>query len=213
MRSSAYKIIALFYIFTGLAFAVDLSKYENTCVEIGFKRKTPAFGECVLELHGRENKATTTSARQQKSVQSTNSQGDGTPDHIVCAKYGFQVGTPEYSQCRMQIDTAKRAQAQNQLRFEAEQIRYEEEQRQYEARLAEYERQKKRQESLAIIQFGLALASGTSSNFYENLGNASRQSLGLAPLPPQQPAIQNFSIISRSGIRNCTLEENLIHCF
>jgi len=213
MRSSAYKIISIFFIFLNHAEATDLTKYENTCVEIGFKRKTPAFGECVLELHGRENKGTVTSTSQQKSIQAGNSQGDGTPDHTVCAKYGFQADTPEYSQCRMQIDTAKRVQAQNQLRFEAEQRRYEEEQRQYEARLAEYERQKKRQEGLAIFQFGAALASGTSSNFYENLGNASRQSLGLAPLPPQQPAIQNFSIISPSGVRNCTLQQNLIHCF
>ena len=126
MRTSTYQIVAILIMLGGQAIALDLSKYEKTCSEIGFKSKTPAFGECVLELHSRESKSNSQPAQvvqpaQSKTTQNTNSQGDGTPDHATCARYGFQVGATEYSQCRMQIDTA-RNQAQQQQRQYEEQL-------------------------------------------------------------------------------------------
>jgi len=210
MRSAAYKIASILMLLSGQAFALDLTKYEKTCSEIGFKPKTPAYGECVLELYGRENKA---SSIPQKQLQTANAQGDGTPDHAACVKHGLQAGTTEYSQCRTQIDSAKREQAQNQARFDAEQRRYEEERQRYEYQLAEYEKEKERSKGLAWMQFGAALANGKSRSFAENFGNAGRQSLGMAPEPPRQPSMQNFTITSPSGIRNCTVWKNNVNCF
>jgi hypothetical protein len=210
MRSSTYQIAATLLMLGSQAMALDLSNYENTCADIGFKKKTPAFGECVLELHSREGK---TAPVKQKQAQNAIGQGDGTPDHSTCAKYGFQEGTTEYSQCRMQIDIAKKEQAQNQARFEADQRRYDEEKRQYDERVAEFEKEKERRRGLAMMQFGAALASGTSRSFTENLANASRQSLGLAPTPPRRPLIQNFTITTPGGMRSCTVMGNNINCF
>ena len=210
MRSTTYQIVATLLMVGSQAMALDLTNYENICAEIGFKKKTPAFGECVLELHSREGK---TSPAKQKQVQATNNQGDGTPDHETCVKYGFQAGSSDYSQCRMQIDIAKKEQAQNQARFEADQRRYEEEKRQYDVRVAEFEKEKERRRGLAMMQFGAALASGTSRSFTENLANAGRQSLGLAPAPPRQPSIQNFTITTPGGMRSCTVMRNHINCF
>ncbi len=47
------------------AMAIDFSKFEATCEEIGFKQKTEAFGDCVLELAGRAKKADAQKAQLQ----------------------------------------------------------------------------------------------------------------------------------------------------
>ena len=132
----------------------------------------------------------------------------------MCAKFGFVVGSTPYSDCRLKIDIAKREQAQRQAAYEIEQQRYQEEQRRYEAQVAEYEREKERQKGLALLRFSAALAGGTSPYFSENLANAGRQSLGMAPTPPTRPQIQNFTITNPAGrMTNCTVFGNNINCF
>ena len=211
MRSSTYQIAATLLMLCSQAMALDLTNYENTCAEIGFKKKTPAFGECVLELHSREGK---TSPAKQKQVQATNNQGDGTPDHQTCSQFGFSVGTPQYSECRLKISIAKQEQAQRQLAYEAEQRRYQEEQARYEAKVAEYERQKQIQKNLALMKFGLSLMGGTSPHASENFANAGRESLGMAPTQPTRPQVQNFTITNPAGrMTNCTVVGNNINCF
>lgn len=152
MRTSTYQIVAILIMLGGQAIALDLSKYEKTCSEIGFKSKTPAFGECVLELHGRESKSNSQPAQvvqpaQPKANQNSNSQGDGTPDHATCARYGFQVGTTEYSQCRMQIDTARNQALQQQ--------------RQYEEQLASQARAKEKAQGEAMFLLGMGMLAGS----------------------------------------------------
>ena len=208
MRTATHKIIFLLIVFCPPVFALDLSVYENQCSEIGFKKKTPAFGECVLELHSR-------GVPLQKASNSTQANtGDGTNEHKTCTKFGLVTGTNQYSECRLKIDIAKKEQAQRQAAYEAEQQRYQEEQRRYEAQVAEYEKEKERQKGLALMRFGAALAGGTSSSFAENFGNAGRQSLGIAPTPPTRPQIQNFTITNPAGrMTNCTVVGNNINCF
>jgi hypothetical protein len=50
-----YLLLTVFLFSTQL-FAEDLSSFEKTCTEIGFKPKTPDYGDCVLELRSRELK-------------------------------------------------------------------------------------------------------------------------------------------------------------
>ena len=145
MRSSTYQIVATLLMLSSQAMALDLTNYENTCAEIGFKKNTPAFGECVLELHSREGK---TAPLKQKQTQNAIAQGDGTPDHATCARYGFQEGTTEYSQCRMQIDMA-RTQARQQ-------------QNEYEQQLAAQKKAKERAQSEALFLLGMGMLSGSS---------------------------------------------------
>lgn len=121
----------------GSVAALDLTLHENKCAEIGFVRKTPAFGECVLELKSRE----ASSARGTSTIQ-----GDGSADHSTCARYGFSVGTTEYAQCRMQIDLAK-AQAQEQKRT-------------YERQVAEQQKANERAKGEAALLMGLGLIAG-----------------------------------------------------
>jgi hypothetical protein len=137
MRSVIIKVFFLLLIPSTSVLALDLTSYESQCAEIGFKRKTPAFGECVLELRSRE---TTSSKLRQNSL------GDGSADHSTCARYGFSTGTTEYAQCRMQIDLAK-SQAQEQ-------------QRQYERQVAEQEKAKERAKGEAALFLGLSMMAG-----------------------------------------------------
>ena len=226
MRTSIVKIIFLFSLLSTCGLSVaGLAEHEATCSELGFKKKTQAYGECVLELDRRETvgraqavkqvqQQTQIQAQQQTQIQAQQ-KGDGTNEHQICVKFGFVVGTAPYSDCRLKIDIAKREQAQRQAAYDIEQQRYQEEQRRYEAQVAEYEREKERQKGLALLRFGAALAGGTSPYFSENLANAGRQSLGLAPAPPTRPQIQNFTITNPAANRvtNCTMVGNNINCF
>jgi hypothetical protein len=137
MRAAINQVIFLLFLSSTHVLALDLTAYESQCAEIGFKRKTVAFGECVLELKSRES----TTARA-----SANSQGDGSADHSTCVRYGFGVGTTEYAQCRMQIDLAK-SQAQEQ-------------QRQYERQVAEQQKAKDRAKGEAAFLMGLSMMAG-----------------------------------------------------
>jgi hypothetical protein len=216
MRTSTFKVALFIFVTSQVAFALDLTGYENQCADIGFKRKTPAFGECVLELDGRAKSAKVNTVEKSKQQQATvrSADGDGAPDHQTCSQFGFSVGTPQYSDCRLKISIAKQEQAQRQLAYEAELRRYQEEQSRYEAKLADYERQKEIQKSLALMKFGLSLAGGTSPHASENFANAGRESLGMAPIQPTRPQVQNFTITNPAGrMTNCTVVGNNINCF
>jgi hypothetical protein len=138
---------------------------------------------------------------------------DGSVEHQTCHRFGFVVGTPSYSECRLKIDIAKREQAQRQATYEIEQKRYQEEQRRYEAQVAELEKERERQKGAAMMRFGLALMGGTSPHLSENLANAGRQSLGLPPIAPNRPTFQNFTITGPDRrISNCNVFGNNITC-
>jgi len=219
MRASTIAVVSTWLMATVFtASAVGLEEYEATCSQLGFKKRTPAYGECVLELDSRatlsKEKAKTIEQPKQQQATVRPPPGDGTPDHLTCSQFGFTVGTPQYSDCRLKISIAKQEQAQRHLAYEAEQSRYQEEQRRYDQKVAAYEREKERQKSLALIKFGLSLMGGTSPNASENFANAGRESLGLAPIQPSRPQVQNFTITNPAGrMTNCMVVGNNINCF
>jgi hypothetical protein len=134
MRLTTFKMIFLTLVSSTAALGMDLGKYEEQCADIGFKKKTQAFGECVLELKSRGESA------------AVNNQGNGAVDHATCIRYGFRTSTSEYAQCRMQIDLA-RSQAQEQ-------------QAQYERQFAEQQRAKERARGEAALLLGLGMMAG-----------------------------------------------------
>jgi hypothetical protein len=227
MRTSIVKVvIASLLSFSSLIAVADLAQHEVTCAELGFKKRTPAYGECVLELDQRQKSAKGAVEKQEQirrqeninseieiAKQQMQQRGDGSVEHQTCNRFGFIVGTPSYSECRLKIDIAKREQAQKQAAYEAEQRRYQEEQRRYEAQVAEYEKERERQKGAALMRFGLALMGGTSPHASENFANAGRQSLGLPPVAPSRPTIQNFTITGPDRrMTNCNVFGNNITC-
>ena len=127
---------------TIVAEALDLGAYEDQCQSIGFTKKTPAFGECVLELYSRSDTAGRTTQ--------TNASGDGSQDDTTCRNYGFTVGSSNYSQCRLQIDLAKQQAAQQQA--------------QYEEQLAAQEKERNRRRGEAIFRLGMGMLGGGRPN-------------------------------------------------
>ena len=192
MRTSTYQIVAILTMLGGQAIALDLTKHQQTCSEIGFKPKTPAFGECVLELHGRDSKTNSSKPAQANSTQTVtpqqNARGDGTPDHATCAKYGFQAGTTEYSQCRMQIDTARK--------------QAEEQERQYQDQLAAQARAKEEAQGEALFLLGMGMLSGAQPNRRSN------------NFPLIQPPRRNHTYTLPNGrIMTCNTNGSFTNCF
>ena len=54
MRTSAVKVVLVVLGSLSTAcYGAGLADYEATCLDLGFKKRTPAYGECVLELDRR----------------------------------------------------------------------------------------------------------------------------------------------------------------
>lgn len=221
MRASIIQVISiLLLVFSGTVYSADFSDHEKTCLDLGFKKRTPAYGECVLELDRRssgQQKQVERSRNEQQNQQQEKeraAQGDGTPDHQTCYKYGFIFGTPQYGECRQKIDLARRDATQKQAAYDLELRRYDAEKKRYDDQVAAYEKEKERQRGLAMMKFGAALMSGTSPYASENFANAGRAVVGLPPVAPTRPQIQNYTITTPGGrMVNCTNIGNNINCF
>lgn len=145
MRSSNLKIILTFFLLVLSAansYALDTSAEEATCVDIGFKRKTPPFANCVLELLDRKDS---------NVVQSND------PDDATCRKYGFKPKSAEYGSCRLQIDQARQD-------SQRQQAQYLQQQQQYQAQLEEQKRQRRVATGLALMQMGAGNSGTYSAN-------------------------------------------------
>lgn len=182
MRSTtiAIKLVIISMILIARpALSIDTASEEATCVEIGFKKKTPSFANCVLELLDR------------KESVSSNLVND--PDDVTCKKYGFKPRSSEFAACRLQIDQARRD-AQRQ------QEQYAQQQRQYQAQLEEQRRQRSVATGLALMQLG----SGISSGAY-NANN----SYGAKPTPPNPnrmyilPGGKTMNCTTTGTVTNC----------
>ncbi len=165
MRITTIKITFCLISFFGLstAYALDTSTEEKTCVDIGFKRKTEAFGNCVLELVQRRG--------SQPRTQSSQVANSNDPDDATCRKYGFRAGTNEYAQCKQQIDQAR-------LDAQRQQAQFEQQQKQYQAQLDAYKKRRDDAANLAMLQMGLGMMAG---------GGSQGSSVGPAPVAPQKP--------------------------
>lgn len=119
MYSSIIKItLVVLVLGVNVSWALDTSSEENTCAEIGFKRKTEPFANCVLELVRRKSNKAPVSAAPPPVVSSN-------PDDAICLNNGYKPGTNEFTQCRLQINNAK-AQAAKEAQDQKEAAAYRE---------------------------------------------------------------------------------------
>jgi hypothetical protein len=192
MRITTIKItfclISFFASFT--AFALDTSLEEKTCIDIGFKRKTEAFGNCVIELVNRSSGSGSRHGSQQSS--STD------PDDATCRKYGFRAGTNEYAQCKQQIDIA-RSDAQRQ------QAQFDQQQKQYQDQLDAQRRRRSDAANMAMLGVGLGMMAGDGGQ---------GASVGPAPITPQKPMndFRTYSLPNGQSMRCNTFGSNT-QCF
>jgi hypothetical protein len=187
MRVTAIKIIfAGFAFWTCIAQAIDLSSYEQTCQEIGFKRKTPAFGECVLDLAERAGQ--TSSAPM-------------STDDQTCQKYGFKPKTQAFAECKFKLDMAKQEGAQAQEKYAREKA-------EYDRQVAAMQREQEKARAMKQLELGLRMMGGQSPvNAINSVGTG-------APIAPSMPSPINQTITTPSGrMINCTTIGNNTNCF
>lgn len=152
MCPSTFKVIIILLAFlANSAFAIDTSAEEATCAEIGFKRKTESFANCVLELVSRKSKNSLTAP-----TASTNTPAN--PDDALCQRNGFKPGTNDYSQCRLQINNAKALSSQQAQAAERQR--------------AEARRQGDINSSLDLMALGGRMMAGQSPYALQNIGSA-----------------------------------------
>lgn len=145
MRTSAKQItFFITFVISASVYGIDTSQHEKTCSEIGFKKRTEAHANCVLELLSRGGP----SKSNVKSAVSDH------PDDATCKSYGFKPGSTAFGECRQKLDFAKQQAAQKQRE-------YEEQKRQYDAQLEEQKRRRQAAAGLALMQMGSGIASGT----------------------------------------------------
>ena len=178
-------------------FALDTFREEATCSEIGFKKKTEAYANCVLELLDRNSK---TASRGPVSDQ----------DDATCRKYGFKAGTPDYGRCRQQIDMAKSEAAQRQREFEARQREYEAQQQAYAAQAAQDEKDRKFAASMALLGMGSRMMQGQSPYFSQNLGAAMNGQV--APPPQMDMSGPRTYILPGNKMMTCTTTGTITSC-
>jgi hypothetical protein len=182
------------------AFAIDTSAQEQTCREIGFKPKTEKFANCVLDLYERRGaKAATNSAVTTKPAQAAVS-GDGSQEDRTCQNYGFKPGQEGYSNCRMQIDMAKKEAQVAQARYQRELAAYEEQ-------AAELKRRQEKERSLRQLELGLRMLGGQApTDAVNSLGTG-------APLTKPRPPSTSHSIRLPNGrVMNCNTFGDHTNC-
>ncbi len=191
MRPAINKINFLFLNFLFAVFPTslsckDLSNFESTCKEIGFKPKTEAFGECVLELIEREQSKTSSSSYD--------------PDTQTCLSYGFKPQTQGFAECKFKLDMAKQESARAQEKYEREQ-------EDYERQVAEIERARERERGLRMMEYGTRLLGGQSPI-------DAALSIGTGrPVAPAAPDPISQTITTPGGrIIHCTTMGSMTNC-
>jgi len=194
MKLIVILISTLFFV-SHSAYADEFEQYGNTCKEIGFKPKTPDYGDCVLELRKRDiNKA-----QKQKS----NSGGSNKDYEARAAKY-FQQQEEQYQR---QIEADNINASRQQAQYESQKAEYDRQKSAYDSRVAEIEREKERQKGLKLLELGLRMSSGQS------VRDAAMATAGMQPIPPTAPKglqpHENYRVTNGQGdYANCTYDPN-----
>jgi hypothetical protein len=179
-----------------VAISDPLSAAKRECKSLGFKEKTEKFGTCVLELSKRES-----TQAPPPVPPSPVPKGDGSADDQTCAGYGYRVGTASYSDCRLQLDMARRD-------YEREIRAYEAEKAAYEKKVAEAQAEQKRRQQQRQAQYGFCVAQCSAQPGSTALGCMSRCGAASAGLsydpgaPPTRPSGRTTYVIN-GQIINC----------
>lgn len=162
---------------------LDTGPEEAACIQLGFKKKTEQFGNCVIVLVSKKRVATEASSLD--------------PDDATCRKYGFIPNTNEYAACRLQIDQAKQD-AQRQ------QAQYNDQQRQYQAQLDEQKKQRNQAQGMALMQMGAGISSGAYN---------ARNGYGTLPTAPTPLESPRTYILPGGKAMTCTTTGSVTNCY
>ena len=94
-----YFLVFIFIVFAQHTFANNLSSFKSTCGELGFKKGTEKFGECVLKLRDKFN--------NQSNIESNSS---------IDRQYEEARRQAEYERQQMEREQARARQQQYEMR-------------------------------------------------------------------------------------------------
>lgn len=198
LKRLVFVVLALI---TVTSFAIDTSAEEQTCAEIGFKKKTEAFGNCVIELMSRKSGGNTARPAN-TTISSTSRQLSQTElDGVTCQKYGFKPKSDNYAQCLMQIDFARNEAQQRQAQ-------YAEQKRQYDAQVAAAYKAREQRKNEALMELGLRMMSGQSP-----INAAASVGTGAPMGPPPVPMSTRTYTLPGNKSMTCTTTGNMTNCF
>jgi hypothetical protein len=192
MRIATFKVTFISLLFWAYpSFGLDTSAQEKTCSEIGFKKKTEAFGNCVLELVSRSGGV---------SSQSSQTSFSNDPDDAACRGYGFKPNSSDYASCRQRIDLAKQSAKQ-------QQDIYDQQKRQYDDQLASIEKQKAKERNLKQLEMGLRMMGGQS------VQDSAMATARMPPLPQAPGPITQRLTMPNGRSMTCTTVGSNTNCF
>ena len=230
MRTTTYQVVAILLVLsTCEVFARDLEAYQKTCADIGFKKGTPAYGDCVLELDRRASSTVPDQPKPQVRVTTPTRlspayvpparqveaappppppiRGDGTPDDGACQSYGFSVGSSGYSDCRMKLSTARMENERAQREYELRKRQYDEQVAANQAAEAAARRQAELRKAQCHFRSSAAAAQpgATLLGAFVNMAACENGAAGppiVPPTPPPPPSIVH-----------CNYSGNTMTCF
>jgi|GEM_PF-2476323 len=230
MRLATYKIAATFLLLVPLSVSArDLDSYQKTCADIGFKKGTTAYGECVLELDRRASSTVPDQPKPQIGAATTARvspanvppvrqaeaapapppaiRGDGSPDDGACQSYGFSVGSSGYSDCRLKLSTARMENERAQREYELRKRQYDEQVAANHAAEAAARRQAELRKAQCHFRSSAAAAQpgATLLGAFVNMAACENGAAGppiVPPTPPPPPSIVH-----------CNYSGNTMTCF
>ena len=203
---------ALIFIFIFLVFqssnAEDFSGYEATCKEIGFKPKTPDYGDCVLQLRKRELNKNTQPSTKMSGNPKARTPIETNKSDIKNLNRQYEDQANEYFRQQQDLYDMQMA------KYQREESEYLRQRSEYDAQVAKQEAAAEKRKNLKLIELGLRAMSGTSPNAITNFSNASADTMGIPRLPePQRPTMQfqeNYRITTpNGGLVNCRYDPNI----
>ena len=209
MKSFNLLVISFCITFTFLPSAIlanDFLSYENTCKEIGFKPKTPDYGDCVLELRKRDlnkGEAKPRSARPKaSSPQEKTHSLPYSPQNEVNQQYEAEAND-FFRQQKVLYDK------QMEL-YQVQQAEFARQKNEHDAMVAAAEEKERKEKSMRQLEMGLRMLAG------ESVQDAAMGAARIPPLrvaPPSMPRMQlqeNYRITTpNGGLVNCRYDPNI----
>ena len=182
--------------------ANDFLSYESTCKEIGFKPKTPDYGDCVLELRKRDLNKREVKPRSVSPKGSIPQENNYSSPKVTSNQYEAEAND-FFRQQQVLYDK------QMEL-YQAQQAEYARQKNEHDAMVAAAAEKERKEKGMRQLEMGLRMLAG------ESVQDAAMGAARIPPLrvaPPSMPRMQfqeNYRITTpNGGLVNCRYDPNI----
>ena len=187
-----------------LAHADEFEQYKNTCVEVGFKPKTPDFGDCVLELRKRDLSKKTTKAPQTSTSRSSSAKDTYSAPKQTSNNLQYEAEANDFFR-QQQVLYDKQMEL-----YQVQQAEFARQKNEHDAMVAAAAEKERKEKGMRQLEMGLRMLAG------ESVQDAAMGAARIPPLrvaPPSMPRMQfqeNYRITTpNGGLVNCRYDPNI----